>query len=30
LLLFCSQSSVCKIDITLYIISFWERSMRNP
>jgi hypothetical protein len=25
LLLFCSQSSVCKIDITLYIISFLEK-----
>jgi hypothetical protein len=30
LLLFCSASSVCKIDITLYIVSFLERSMRNP
>jgi hypothetical protein len=26
LLLFCSQSSVCKVDITLYILSFLERS----
>jgi hypothetical protein len=25
LLLFCSASSVCKIDITLYIISFLEK-----
>jgi hypothetical protein len=25
LLLFCSPSSVCKIDITLYIISFLEK-----
>ncbi len=35
LLLFCSASSVCKKDITLYIVSFLERSiceftMRNP
>jgi hypothetical protein len=35
LLLFCSASSVCKIDITLYIVPFLERSicgftMRNP
>jgi hypothetical protein len=35
LLLFCTASFVCKIDITLYIVSFLERSiceftMRNP
>jgi hypothetical protein len=26
LLLFCSASSVCKVDIKLYIVSFLERS----
>jgi hypothetical protein len=26
LLLFCSASSVCKVDITLYILFFLERS----
>jgi hypothetical protein len=25
-----SSSSVCKIDITLYSVSFLERCMRNP
>jgi hypothetical protein len=30
LLLFCLASSVCKIDIMLYIVSFLERFMRNP